>query len=98
MAEAISALSLKLSEMSNLTWDKFNTLPKKQGKEYICVGEFNKKFINSLDYSLTNDDKLISVRFDAQDCRLIIKRGSKCSRVAHILGIDLSLDLYKHNR
>lgn len=96
MAERIKSLSDKLSELSNLTWENFNALPKKSGSEYLPVGQWNKTFINSLDYSLTDDDKLISVRFDGQDCRLVLKRGTKCGRVAHILGIDLNLDLYNH--
>lgn len=96
MAETISALNAKLSEMSNLTWEMLNATPRKSGLEYMPVGEMDTTFINSLDCSLTKDDKLISVRFDAQKYRLILKRGTKCGRVAQILGIDLNLDLYKH--
>ena len=96
MAEVVSALNNKLSEISNLTWERFNAMSKKCGMEYMQVGEMDETFIHSLDYHLTKDDKLISVRFNAQDCRLILKRGSKCNRVAQVLGIDIDLDLYRH--
>lgn len=96
MAESVAALHNKFSEMSKMTWDDFFSKPRKSGMEYIPVSEFKSTFINSINYKLTDDDKLIVVRFCAQDYRVILKRGSKCGRVAQVLGIDLDLDLYEH--
>jgi hypothetical protein len=96
LADTVCSLTNKMFELSKMTWEQLYLLPKRSGFEYIPVSQFSKTFINSIDYKLTGDDKLIIVRFYAQDCRLVLKRGSKCGRVAQVLGIDLDLDLYNH--
>lgn len=96
MAKAIVSFIEKVKALSQSTWDMLNSAPKKGAIEYIPVPQFDKTFINSLGINLTKDDKLIVVRFNGQNSRFIMKRGTKCNRVAHILGIDYKMDLYKH--
>lgn len=86
----------KISEISQMTWDELYRKPKNSGFEYLDVDLFDKTFINSLNISIAKDDKLMSVRFNSPKSRFIMKRGTKCSRVAHILGIDYNLSLYSH--
>ena len=93
---AIVQLVEKISEMSKMTWEEFNQKAKGSGLEYIDVASFEKQFTNSVDIPLPKDDKLIVVRFNSQRSRLIIKGGTKCPRVAHVLGIDYDLITYKH--
>lgn len=93
---AIVSFVDKIAEFSKLTWEQLQNMPRKSGYEHLPVDQLEKSFINSLDIPLTNDDKLLSVRFNGQNSRFIMKRGTKCSRVAHILGIDYDLNLYQH--
>lgn len=86
----------KIAEISQLTWDDLYRKPKNSGYEYLDIDQFDICFINSLNIPLAKDDKLMSVRFNGQNSRFIMKRGTKCSRVAHILGIDYDLKLYSH--
>lgn len=92
----INEIFKKMQSLSSKTWNELYNLPKDKGFEYIYVKEFNQPFINSLPYVFGKDEKLIAVRFNGKSCRLIFKRGSKCGRVAQLLGIDLHLTLYKH--
>ena len=96
IVNAIIAFTEKIRVLSNDTWEVLNNLKRESGIEYIPVSEFKEYFINSLNIPLTDDDKLISVRFNGQNIRFIMRRGTKCSRVAHILGIDYDMKLYKH--
>ena len=93
---AIVSFVDKIAEFSKLTWEQLQNMPRKAGYEPMPVSQLERSFINSLDIQLTDDDKLLSVRFNGQNSRFIMKRGTKCSRVAHILGIDYDLKLYSH--
>lgn len=96
-SNAIATFIDKLSEMSNMTWDEFLLKGKKfGGPEMICSSQMKLKFIHGIDIKISGDEKLIVVRFNSQCSRFILKRGTKCGRVAHVLGIDYNLSLYKH--
>lgn len=86
----------KIAEFSKMTWEQLYQLPKKSGIEYLDAALFEESFINSLNIPVAKDDKLIVVRFNGQNSRFIMKRGTKCARVAHILGIDYDMKLYSH--
>lgn len=96
-SNAIVSFVDKMAELSCLTWEQLKLIPRKAGYEYLDVSLFEESFINSLDIPLSADEKLMSVRFNGQNSRFIIKRGTKCPRVAHVLGIDYDLTLYDHN-
>ena len=89
----IIQLISKLKTMSQLTWEQFNSQPRESGLEYIVVDELDKSFINDIDIPIPKDEKLIIVRFNGQNSRFVLKRGTKCRRVAHFLGIDYNLKL-----
>ena len=96
MPHIMKSLLDKLDTLSSKTWQNINDQKKDCGLEYLPVIQFNEKFINSLPDKIMKDDKLISIRFNGKKCRLIVRRGTKCNRVCHILGIDCDLSLYKH--
>ncbi len=95
-ANAIEEFIDKLSLLSKMTWDEFWKKCKKSGMEQMPCDRMEQRFINGIDIPLSADEKLISVRFNSQNSRIIMRRGTKCPRVAHILGIDYDLKLYKH--
>lgn len=86
----------KLKKMSQLTWDQFHSQHRKAGYEYVNTYEMDEAFVNHLDITIPKDEKLLVVRFNGQNSRFILKRGTKCNRVAHFLGLDYNLKLYKH--
>ena len=95
-SNAIVSFVDKMAELSRITWEQLYRMPRQARYEYLDVTQFENSFINSLDIPLAADEKLMSVRFNGQNSRFIMKRGTKCSRVAHILGIDYDLKLYDH--
>lgn len=96
-SNAIATLTDKLSELSEMTWDEFFSKGRRNGgPDPIFVSQMDSKFINKINIPLSGDERLIAVRFNSQKSRFILKRGTKCGRVAHILGIDYNLTLYKH--
>lgn len=91
--ERYSAFLDKLRIISTLTWPQFWEQNRQNGGlEKIPQKKISRPFINSL--NISEDTTLYSTRFS--DCRLIFRKGTKCGRVIHILGIDLDLSLYKH--
>lgn len=96
ISNAIVALTEKLSSLSCKTWDDFRNERREVGFEYIPITQMEQSFITGIDIQMSYDEKLISVRFNGQNSRLILRRGTKCRRVAHLLGIDYDLKLYKH--
>nr|DAL86655.1 MAG TPA: hypothetical protein [Caudoviricetes sp.] len=95
-SNAIVQFIEKIAEFSKMTWEQLYQLPKKSGLEYLDAAIFEESFINSINIPIAKDDKLIVVRFNGQNSRFVMKRGTKCSRVAHILGIDYDMKLYNH--
>lgn len=96
-ANAIASFTDKLSELSKMTWEEFFSKGRRNGgPDPIPASQFEKRFIQHINVPISDDEKLISVRFNSQNSRLILKRGTKCGRVAHVLGIDYNLTLYKH--
>lgn len=93
-SNAIVQFIEKIAEFSKMTWEQLYQLPKKSGLEYLDAAIFEESFINSINIPIAKDDKLIVVRFNGQNSRFVMKRGTKCSRVAHILGIDYDMKLY----
>lgn len=97
VSRAIAAFVDKLSELSQMTWSTFFSKGRTcGGPDPIPAFQMEDRFLNGVDISISDDEKLISVRFNSGKSRFIIKRGTKCRRVAHVLGIDYDLDLYKH--
>lgn len=96
ISNAIVALTEKLSSLSCKTWDDFRNERREVGFEYIPITQMEQSFITGIDIQMSYDEKLISVHFNGQNSRLILRRGTKCRRVAHLLGIDYDLKLYKH--
>ena len=94
----ITQMMLKLQKMSCMTWNELIQQRKNAGVEYLDHLEFRDEFINSLPANviLTQDEKLPIVRFNGQNMRLILKKGTQCPRVVYVLGIDMNLSLYKH--
>lgn len=86
----------KLRLLSSMTWEELSNKDKKSGYEYLNISAFEKSFINGLPYKVTKDEDIIVVRFNSQKCRLFLKRGTKCNRVAFVIGIDCKLQAYKH--
>ena len=95
-ANCATQLFNKLRIMSSLSWEAFWGQNKKHGPEVIPVDEFKQTFINKLPFHIGKDEKLFSVRFNGQNSRFIIKKGTKCGRVIYLVGIDYQLKLYKH--
>lgn len=97
VSNAISAFIDKLSDLSKMTWREFWDKGRRNGgADPIPASQMDIRFRNGLDISVSDDEKLTSVRFNSSKSRFIIKRGTKCNRVAHVLGIDFGLNLYKH--
>ena len=86
----------KIKVMSSQSWDEFWGQGKKHGPEPIPADVFDQTFINNLPFLIAKDEKLYSVRFNGQNSRFILKKGTKCGRVIHLLGIDYKLNLYEH--
>lgn len=96
IANAIVSLTEKLTVISKKTWDDFYAQPKNSGYELLKVDNIKSSLISGLDIILTKDEKILSIRFNGQNSRLLMKRGTKCPRVAHVLAIDYDLTAYKH--
>ncbi|MGN1077755.1 MAG: hypothetical protein ACI4ST_04505 [Candidatus Gallimonas sp.] len=96
VSRAIASFTEKLSEMSKMRWDDMIGKSKKSGVEYLPVSSLDESFLSHLDIKIGKDEKLPVVRFNAQKSRIVFRRGTKCERVVHILGIDYDLKLYKH--
>ncbi|MCI8728403.1 MAG: hypothetical protein HFK07_01095 [Clostridia bacterium] len=95
---AINELTNKLKEMSVQTPDEFYKRNKKTGFEYIPLTIIEQNLQNSLikKVGMTRDEKVLSVRFNHEQCRVILKRGTKCRRVFHILAYDFGMQAYHH--
>lgn len=97
LSRAINSLMDKLSELSQMTWSAFFSKGRTcGGADPIPAVQMEDSFLNGISGGVSDDEKLISVRFNSGKSRFIIKRGTKCRRVAHVLGIDYDLKLYKH--
>jgi len=96
-ANCATSLFDKLRVMSSQSWEEFWGLGKKQGCEQLPVTAINvQSFVNKLPFDVSNDEKFYVVRFNGQKSRFLFRKGTKCGRVIHIIGIDCNLNLYKH--
>lgn len=95
---AINAFFKELTRLSNVTWQNLNDVPKKTGSESMPISQMSEAFIQEmLSKNITPDKNLYIVRFGGKKYRMFLRRGSKCSRVAHVLAVELRLgDIYDH--
>ncbi len=95
---AMNELTNKLKEMSMQTPDEFYKRNKRTGFEYIPLTIIERNLQNSLinKVGMTRDEKVLSVRFNHEQCRLILRRGTKCRRVFHVLAYDFGMQAYDH--
>lgn len=87
----------KIQQLSALTWDDAIYRSKWNGGfELMHLDNLKKHFFNSLKH-VTPDEKLYICRFNSDKCRIFIRRGEHCKRVAQILACEFNLGTaYNH--
>lgn len=91
------ALVNKLKIMSSKTWQDLFNDGKTNGVELMSVSDMKPRAQNALEqcHGVDSGDRVYIARFG--DCRLIMRRGTKCGRVAQILAAEWQLgDAYDH--
>ena len=95
--DSFFAFIRKIKQLSALTWDDVLYQSKWSGGfELMRVDNLNEHFFSSLKHT-TLDEKLYVCRFNSNKCRLFLRRGEKCKRVAQILACEFKLGTaYNH--
>lgn len=87
----------QLKLMSQSTYQGLLDKGRAKGIEHMPIDELSDKFMNSLSYPFSPDDKLGVVKFNGKKYRMLFKRGTKCPRVVHVLGFEFKLGtIYSH--
>ena len=74
-----------------LTWDDvFYQSKLHGGLELMNADNLNEHFFRSLKH-ITLDEKVYVCRFNSDKCRLFLRRGEQCKRVAQILACEFKL-------
>lgn len=95
--DSICALVNKLKIMSSKTWQDLFDDRKANGVELMSVSNMKTKAQNVLEqcHGIDSGDRVYIARFG--DCRLIMRRGTKCGRVAQVLAVEWRIgDAYDH--
>lgn len=86
----------KLRVISELTWEQFHQQGRKSGYELLSWGQIDCKVKKGTSLPITDDEKIYIIRFNSQNARMLVKRGTKCQRVANVIAIDTELLAYRH--
>lgn len=96
--DILNDLHRQLHMMSKEGWEELRNKNKDQGgRELLNYSDirFNAHDPNN-ELELTNDSKIISIRFGGNKYRLIGYRSTTCKSIFHILGFDFSHNAYDH--
>lgn len=88
----------RLNLMSKEGWEGLRKRNKNQGgRELLDYSDirFNAYDPNN-DLQLSNDSKIISIRFGGNKYRLIGYRSTTCQSIFHVLGFDFNFSAYDH--
>ncbi len=93
----IQNLFEKLEDISQITWKELQNRPKETGYETIPISEFKISFDNlKKKLNLSDDSKIIVIRFNNQKCRILGVPSQECSSILYIVGYDWDYSAYNH--
>ena len=93
----IQNLFEKLEDISQITWKELQNRPKETGYETIPISEFKISFDNlKKKLNLSDDIKIIVIRFNNQKCRILGVPSQECSSILYIVGYDWDYSAYNH--
>lgn len=91
--KAYGALFYKINELQTQKWEEIYMTNKEVGLETI---KFNNINFNPNNLKLTQDTKVISIRFKRGKYRIIGIKSSKNKDVFHVIGFDFNYSAYNH--
>ena len=95
--KTIKNLFEKLEEISKLTLKELQNRPKETGYETIPISQFKVNLENiKEELKLAGDSKIISIRFDNQNARILAVQSQECSSMLYIIGYDWDYSAYNH--
>ena len=92
-SEAMAQLGNKLHQIGKMEWAVFRSLNSKAYVEYIPINRLH--FSPPSHFTVSRDEKFISIQFCQQDYRIIGIKRENCP-ILHIIGYDFDHSAYDH--